>query len=53
MWLIPYTDGESHTLQIHLSQPHDIAGVRLWNYNKSAEDTYRGVCIENEYELNY
>ena len=49
MWLIPYTDGESHTLQVRLPHPQNIAGVRLWNYNKSAEDTYRGVSNNTKY----
>lgn len=30
-------------LRISLKEPTRILGVRLWNYNKSAEDTYRGV----------
>ena len=43
MWLVPYTDGETHLLQINFPRPQAMCGVRLWNYNKSAEDTYRGV----------
>ena len=43
MWLIPFTEGESHWLKIDFVQPVDITGIRVWNYNKSPEDTYRGV----------
>ena len=45
MWLIPFTENEDHWLRIHLPEPQHISGLRFWNYNKSAEDTYRGVCI--------
>lgn len=43
MWLIPYTESANHTLTVTFSQPQQIVGLRFWNYNKSAEDTYRGV----------
>ena len=43
MWLIPFTAGENHTLDINFGQPVEMTGLRFWNYNKSAEDTYRGV----------
>ncbi|KAL0156196.1 hypothetical protein M9458_047442, partial [Cirrhinus mrigala] len=40
MWLIPLTSGSDHTLTT-------IAGLRIWNYNKSPEDSYRGqVTLE-------
>ena len=44
MWMIPYCDEDSHVLRIHFSEPAIVTGVRLWNYNKSLEDTFRGVC---------
>ena len=44
MWMIPYCDEDSHVLRIHFSEPTIVTGVRLWNYNKSLEDTFRGVC---------
>ena len=47
MWLIPFTDGGEHTLTINLTTPEEIVGLRFWNYNKSAEDTYRGVSISS------
>lgn len=43
MWLIPYTEGSQHILTISFNSPVEIVGLRFWNYNKSPEDTYRGV----------
>jgi len=45
MWLIPYTAGANHTVTISFSKPEEIVGLRFWNYNKSTEDTYRGVSV--------
>ncbi|XP_053540567.1 katanin-interacting protein isoform X3 [Ictalurus punctatus] len=43
MWLIPFTPGSDHTLSIQFSQSQTITGLRVWNYNKSPEDSYRGL----------
>lgn len=43
MWLIPFSYGEPHTLNIAFSKAQTVAGLRVWNYNKSPEDSYRGV----------
>ncbi|XP_034297276.1 katanin-interacting protein isoform X2 [Pantherophis guttatus] len=43
MWLIPFCPGEDHLVTIHFTQVENIAGFRIWNYNKSPEDTYRGA----------
>ncbi|KFP29805.1 Uncharacterized protein KIAA0556, partial [Colius striatus] len=43
MWLIPFSFGEDHLLTINFDKIESIAGLRFWNYNKSPEDTYRGV----------
>lgn len=43
MWLIPFSYGEPHTLNIIFNKAQTIAGLRIWNYNKSPEDSYRGV----------
>lgn len=46
MWLIPFTNEANHTIDIEL--PEDIGmvvGFRVWNYNKSEEDTRRGAKI--------
>ena len=43
MWLIPYVPNQNHFLYINLPQPTVISGIKLWNYNKTADDTYRGV----------
>ncbi|XP_042293815.1 katanin-interacting protein isoform X2 [Sceloporus undulatus] len=45
MWLIPFTPGEDHVVTISFTQPESIAGLRIWNYNKSPEDTYRGAKV--------
>ncbi|MEE4248038.1 MAG: DUF4457 domain-containing protein [Kangiellaceae bacterium] len=43
MWLIPFCPGQPHYVDILLQKPTSITGLRLWNYNKNEEDTYRGV----------
>ena len=43
MWMIPYEDGNAHYLKINFNEPTIVTGLRIWNYNKSLEDTYRGV----------
>ncbi|XP_077594912.1 katanin-interacting protein isoform X4 [Stigmatopora nigra] len=45
MWLIPFSYGEPHTVTITLPEAQTIAGLRIWNYNKSPEDSYRGVKV--------
>ncbi|MBN3311563.1 K0556 protein, partial [Atractosteus spatula] len=45
MWLIPFTRGSDHVLTVSFERPETIAGLRIWNYNKSPEDTYRGVKL--------
>ncbi|XP_048349805.1 katanin-interacting protein isoform X2 [Sphaerodactylus townsendi] len=45
MWLIPFSPGEDHRLIVQFAQAEDIAGLRIWNYNKSPEDTYRGAKV--------
>ena len=43
MWLIPFTEGQNHTMTIDLGERRRLLGLRVWNYNKSQEDTFRGV----------
>ncbi|EDO47948.1 predicted protein, partial [Nematostella vectensis] len=45
MWLIPFTDGEDHTLTIDLGLKTELLGMRVWNYNKSLDGTFRGAKI--------
>lgn len=47
MWLIPFTSVSDHTLTVRFSQTQTIAGLRIWNYNKSPEDSYRGVSVKS------
>ena len=43
MWLIPFTKGGNHIVTITLDAPTKVAYLVLWNYNKSEEDSFRGV----------
>jgi len=43
MWMIPFTVGQDHLLTITLEQPTRISCIKVWNYNKTPEDTYRGA----------
>ena len=47
MWLAPFTAGEAHRLTVTLRHATAVMALRFWNYNKSAEDTYRGVGRHN------
>lgn len=43
MWLIPFTEGQDHLLTIDLGHTTPLVGIRVWNYNKSTDDSFRGV----------
>ena len=43
MWLIPFTKGKYHFIDIDLQENYNITGIVFWNYNKNSEDTARGV----------
>jgi len=44
MWMIPFNEEEgSHILRINFSEPCVVTGIRVWNYNKSTDDTFRGA----------
>ena len=43
MWLIPFTDGQDHLLTVDLGQCSPLIGLRVWNYNKCTDDSFRGV----------
>ncbi|PAA77810.1 hypothetical protein BOX15_Mlig016692g2, partial [Macrostomum lignano] len=45
MWLVPFTKGDDHTITVTLDRPAQLLTLRLWNYNKSPEDSYRGVKV--------
>ncbi|ETV65305.1 hypothetical protein, variant [Aphanomyces astaci] len=42
MWLVPFEGGKAE-VRVHLATETAVYGLDVWNYNKSAEDTYRGV----------
>lgn len=50
MWLIPFTPGSTHFLEVHLPVAVPLAGLRVYNYNKGVhsggaweEDPLRGA----------
>lgn len=43
MWLIPFNEGEVHSIIIDLGKATTISAIRFYNYNKSEEDTLRGA----------
>ncbi|KAG4054314.1 hypothetical protein PC123_g10575 [Phytophthora cactorum] len=43
MWLVPIESGTVPEVRIELKSAQYFYGLRVWNYNKSPEDTYRGV----------
>jgi hypothetical protein len=43
MWLCPFSRKEKIRIMISLSVSKRLHGLRIWNYNKSSDDTYRGV----------
>jgi hypothetical protein len=45
MWLIPFSKGSIHRITLDLGVPTNVAGIRIWNYNKSPEDALRGARV--------
>ncbi|XP_037074470.1 LOW QUALITY PROTEIN: katanin-interacting protein-like [Pollicipes pollicipes] len=47
MWLVPWKEGQSVTLILRLPATTAIAALRVWNYNASQDDAYKGArnCI--------
>eukprot|EP00727_Mastigamoeba_balamuthi_P006009 m51a1_g2027 putative long-chain-fatty-acid-- ligase (1959) ;mRNA; r:1299220-1309113 len=43
MWMIPFTPGQDHLLAITFDAPRRISCMRVWNYNKTPDDSYRGA----------
>lgn len=47
MWLAPFGKPENdvphHWLSVKFAKPIYICGLKVYNYNKSVEDSYRGV----------
>ena len=50
MWLCPFTRREKNRIMISLSVSKRLHGLRIWNYNKSPDDTYRGVSFKLKIE---
>lgn len=47
MWLCPFGRKARVRLTITLKESTRLHGLRIWNYNKSLDDTYRGVSLKN------
>lgn len=50
MWATPLHTSQPHTctiLTLSLDTPTELTGLRVWNYNTSLEDSYRGVSLPN------
>ena len=45
IWLIPFTDGQDRLLTVDVGHTTPLVRFRVWNYNKSTDDSFRGVCI--------
>ncbi len=45
MWLCPFNRKDKVRIIITLSVSKRLHGLRIWNYNKSPDETYRGVCF--------
>ena len=43
MWLVPFNPGEDHKITVDLGRMVEVSGLRFYNYNKSPEDSLRGV----------
>lgn len=43
LWLAPFTPGCSHTVFLDFGASHQVAMIRVWNYNKSRIHSFRGV----------
>lgn len=51
MWLAPFCPEKDHYLSVHLDSPTALQGFRVWNYNKSGDDSYRGAIIRLNQKL--
>jgi hypothetical protein len=45
MWMVPFTEQEPPEIRIDLGRQMPLAALEFWNYNKSEEDTARGVKL--------
>ena len=48
VWPMPHLPSSScHCLTFKLDTPTSLKGLRVWNYNQSLEDSYRGVSLDH------
>ena len=45
MCLVPLPSSSPPTLTLTLGTPTPLLGLRVWNYNRSLEDSYSGVRL--------
>ncbi|CAG0925971.1 unnamed protein product, partial [Notodromas monacha] len=45
MWMCPYSSSGDALIAIELPEAMNLGGIRIWNYNGSIEDTYRGAKL--------
>jgi len=43
MWLVPFNAGEDHIVKIDFGRMTTVGAIKFFNYNKSVEDSLRGV----------
>nr|XP_058956229.1 katanin-interacting protein-like isoform X1 [Pocillopora verrucosa] len=43
IWLIPFTDGQDRLLTVDVGHTTPLVRFRVWNYNKSTDDSFRGA----------
>jgi hypothetical protein len=43
VWLAPYEPGQRTVIRVKLNTTRTVGAIRIWNYNKSREHSYRGV----------
>ncbi|XP_065181377.1 protein KATNIP homolog [Sycon ciliatum] len=49
MWLAPYEPGIANILTVDFGTETHVTGIQIWNYNKTREDTCRGVKIAHAF----
>jgi len=53
MWCVPFSSEQNCTVEINFVQATLITGFRVWNYNTSFEDGYKGVSVFTCQTLSY
>ena len=43
MWMAQFNQGRRHSITINWAEEVAVAALKIWNYNKSPDDAYKGV----------